>query len=125
MERCFSPANGILLVESRTTLRKSCLTSEFQSRERDSISWKWKRQQLQTQLIKFQSRERDSISWKASEKALIPFVSWSFSPANGILLVESRTDLKEMVGYLTYLFQSRERDSISWKWTLPAHGPTA
>ena len=36
----------------------------------------------------FQSRERDSISWKDNTITLFMFANESFSPANGILLVE-------------------------------------
>ncbi len=87
---CFSPANGILLVEREIEKGRELIQS-----------------------CMFQSRERDSISWKRLKNYHLSQNTLSFSPENGILLVESVTG--ETGKIYVDEFQSRERDSISWK----------
>ena len=120
--RCFSPANGILLVESqwqRSVVAQGRLSFSpangilLVERLRNHISqYGWKL---------FQSRERDSISWKFWDNSYIVINVRSFSPANGILLVERPNNAINK--WLEEKFQSRERDSISWKfaWAMAIH----
>ncbi len=88
---CFSPANGILLVERPVDITKTGLVSCSFSPANGIL------------LVERQT--------KMNLDKRLTVVLLCFSPANGILLVES--NFGDVVYDFNFEFQSRERDSIS------------
>ena len=84
--QCFSPANGILLVESKTQPMKMFSVISF-------------------------SPANGILLVESGNQRLSILLIQCFSPANGILLVE-RLIVDGEKSYIP-MFQSRERDSIS------------
>ncbi len=111
----------------------------FQSRKQDYFNWKLMEVllKLAAMIIVFQSRKQDYFNWKFFLKVGDQAITFGFSPASRIILIESKRSFFCCLGLLRFSpasriiliesltiqahgslglkFQSRKQDYFNWK----------